>query len=344
MTEAPDDDVVVHPQWQAWVAENLARGAAIDEIVDALVDDGADPDEARTLVAELDRSPAMHEARKLWRRVGALEQIARLRRRHREAQPDGHTTIARRPTPSVEEMLARYWVPGVPVILSDLVTRWPAFERWTPGLLAERLGDETIEACVGRQAAVDPDATWKPLRQVLSVRELMERITAPGRSNDTYVIAKNAALRRPGLRPLLDDIDLPADLFGDHLEPTRMGLWIGPAGTHTPLHHDGDDSMFCQVFGRKRFRLAPPESMPLLDRSRGVYSHWDPADELTPDTPETLLELTLEPGEALFIPSGWWHQVDALDPSISVSVLEWAWPNDFEWYRPGSVLRGSVAP
>ena len=260
---------------------------------------------------------------------------------HLTLQFEGHTEILRRPLPPTDDFLARHVVPGVPVILTDLVTRWPAFHRWTPDALAERLGDERVEACVGRQAAVDPDPQWEPLRQELTVRELMARITATT-GNDTYVIAKNAALRRPGLQPLLDDLVLPPELFGPSPSPARMGLWIGPAGTHTPLHHDGDDSMFCQVLGRKRFRLAPPESLALLDRSRGVYSHWDPRDAAAlADGPERLLELVLAPGEALFIPAGWWHQVDALDPSISVSILDLAWPNDFGWYRPGSLLRGS---
>jgi hypothetical protein len=58
-----------------------------------------------------------------------------------------------------------------------------------------------------------------------------------------------------------------------------MGLWIGSSGTHTPLHHGTDNSVFCQVRGRKRFRLAPPASLGLLDGSRGVYSHWDPRDD-----------------------------------------------------------------
>jgi hypothetical protein len=227
------------------------------------------------------------------------------------------------------------------VVLTDLVTRWPALHRWTPAALAERLGDVLVEACVGREAAVDPDPKWEPLRQELTIRDLMERITGTT-GNDTYVLAKNAALRRPGLQPLLGDLVLPPELFGPSPSPARMGLWIGPAGTHTPLHHDGDDSMFCQVLGRKRVRLAPPESLALLDRSRGVYSHWDPRDEGELEAgPERLLELVLAPGEALFIPSGWWHQLDALDPSISVSILDLAWHNDFGWYRPGSLLRGS---
>lgn len=332
---------VLHPQWQAWAAENLARGAARDDVTRALVEEGAPPVRTRAFVEQLDRSPAMHEARALARRVAALEQIVRLRRDHRTLRAEGHTAIERRPLPPVDEFLARYVVPGVPVVITDLVTRWPALHRWTPAALAERLGDERVEACVGREAAVDPDPQWEPLRQELTIRTLMERITATT-GNDTYVIAKNAALRRSGLRALLGDLVLPPELFGESPSPTRMGLWIGPAGTHTPLHHDGDDSMFCQVLGRKRVRLAPPESLALLDRSRGVYSRWDPRDAAELEAgPERLLELVLAPGEALFIPAGWWHQIDALDPSISVSILDLAWRNDFGWYRPGSLLRGS---
>lgn len=336
-----DEAWVIHPQWEAWAAENLARGAMPDDVTAALVEEGAPLEQARAVVEALERSPAMHQARALGRRAAALEQIVRLRRDHRALQPDGHARITRCPLPPIADFLARHVVPGVPVVITDLVTRWPALTRWTPASLAERLGDVLVEACVGRETATDPDAVWAPLRQELPLRTLLERITTTT-GNDTYVIAKNAALRRPGLRPLLDDLVLPPELFGPSPSPTRMGLWIGPAGTHTPLHHDGDDSMLCQVLGRKRLRLAPPESIALLDRSRGVYSHWDPrtAEELAAG-PEPLLEVELAPGEALFVPAGWWHQVDALDPSISVSILDLAWPNDYGWYHPGSLLRGS---
>ena len=47
----------------------------------------------------------------------------------------------------------------------------------------------------------------------------------------------------------------------------------------------------------------------------------------------------MQPGEALFIPAGWWHQVDALDPSISVTILDFTFTNDYGWYRPGTALR-----
>jgi hypothetical protein len=338
-----DGDWTVHPKWQAWVAENLARSADPAALERTLVDEGVPLEHARACVDDLGAGAAMEEARRLAQRVVALEQIVRLRRDHRGALAAGSTTIERGPLPAASEFLARHWVPGVPAIFTDLVRSWPAFGRWGPRDLVERFGDVVVEACVGRTSIADPDPLWDRLKRDVSIAELVGMLSSAGPANDVYVIAKNAALRRPGLRALLDDIRLPPEIFGHTMQPMRMGLWIGAAGTHTPLHHDGDNSMFCQVVGRKRFRIAPPESLALLDCARGVYSRWDPSDDET-DAPEALIELVLEPGDALFLPAGWWHQVDALDLGISVSILEFAWPNDYGWYRPGSALAGRVKP
>ena len=114
-------------------------------------------------------------------------------------------------------------------------------------------------------------------------------------------------------------------------------LWFGPPGTVTSLHHDTSNILFCQVVGRKRFRLFPPDEPTLLAGARGVYSHIDP------ERPGEALsnawghDEVLAPGEALFLPVGWWHHVRALDLSISVAFNNFAWPNGFEWYKPGTI-------
>jgi ribosomal protein L16 Arg81 hydroxylase len=45
-------------------------------------------------------------------------------------------------------------------------------------------------------------------------------------------------------------------------------------------------------------------------------------------------DIVMEPGEALFLPVGWWHHVTALSTSVSVSFMNFLWPNSFTFHDP----------
>jgi len=45
----------------------------------------------------------------------------------------------------------------------------------------------------------------------------------------------------------------------------------------------------------------------------------------------TIIDLTLEAGEVLFMPVGWWHQVRTLEISTMVSFTNFLFPNSYEW-------------
>jgi hypothetical protein len=281
----------VDPQWRAWAADNLARGAAPEEVVAALVEAGVPAEHARACVASLAQQA-------LARRAAALEQIVRLRAELRGA----HRAIERTSLPDAEQFLSRFWAPGVPAIFTDLVTRWPAFGRWGPQDFVQRFGEVTIEACVSRDRSDDPDVRWAELTEEMTVAELVRRLQAAG--NEAYVTTNNALLRRPEMAPLLHEIDLPAAISGSAMQPRLMGFWFGDAGTHTSFHHDHANAILCQVLGRKRVKLVPPESLTMLRHARGVYSEWNAEEH---DPPPELVEVELAAGEALFLPLGWWH-------------------------------------
>ena len=121
-------------------------------------------------------------------------------------------------------------------------------------------------------------------------------------------------------------------------------MWIGPAGTVTPLHHDTTNILFCQIHGRKRVELiSPQETVLFAEPHYGFYSEVS-LEHIDASSSPALQQMVVKtaivgPGDALFIPAGWWHRVTSLDVSISLSLLAFRRPNDFDWYRPGNLTR-----
>ena len=68
----------------------------------------------------------------------------------------------------------------------------------------------------------------------------------------------------------------------------------------------------------------------MLFRS-GTFTTWNGGQDLPGYTVE------LAPGDAIFLPAGWWHAVTALSPSVSVTTTGFRWSNDFRWYAPGAL-------
>jgi ribosomal protein L16 Arg81 hydroxylase len=153
-------------------------------------------------------------------------------------------------------------------------------------------------------------------------------------TNDVYMISNNRNLEQ-GLSPLLDDVSVPARYLDHRRLAGCVSLWFGPAGTVTPLHHDTTNILFCQIAGRKRVRLIAPFEARVLASARSYYAALD-AECATDMADLDVAEVELAPGDALFLPVGYWHHVRALDASISLSFTNFRWPTRFDWYVPGA--------
>ena len=103
--------------------------------------------------------------------------------------------------------------------------------------------------------------------------------------------------------------------------------------THIPtssLHRDPLTGFLLQVIGRKRLDLYSADQEALVYPHR-AYNNYQPC-WFKPEAPDydvypnardaRCLSVTLEPGELLVQPAGWFHQVYALDnPNMSVSYF-----------------------
>ena len=111
-------------------------------------------------------------------------------------------------------------------------------------------------------------------------------------------------------------------------------IWIGNR-TSVSTHFDLSDNIACVVAGRRRFILFPPDQLPNLyvgplDRTMAgqpasmVPVH-DPDFERYPrfrKALEAAMVAELDPGDAIYIPTLWWHHVDALSP-FNILVNYW---------------------
>ncbi|CAF1308391.1 unnamed protein product, partial [Adineta steineri] len=111
-------------------------------------------------------------------------------------------------------------------------------------------------------------------------------------------------------------------------------LWIGSQGSHTPCHYDTYGINFvAQIVGRKRWLLFPPDSAISQLQTRIPYEESSVYLDIEPMVLDKfhnidVYDITLEPGDVLFVPKHWWHFVSSID-SITISVNSWLkQPND----------------
>lgn len=324
-------------EWRAWLAENLALGCRPAALGRILREAGVPPAWERAELEAAAAHPALVAARRRTARRAGLEQWLDVRSRLHGQSRARHTLEQRDALPPAE-FFERYYACNRPVVLKGLMADWPALGNWSPRSFAERFGDERVEVMVGREADPDHDLRPEHHREELRLREAVERMGARGPTNDIYLVARNALLQRPAFRPLLEELRAPAGIIAPDLSTDAcLHVWLGPAGTFSGLHHDHLNVLFCQVHGRKRFWLIPPFDMPCVYNRRWLLSDVDvraPDLERYPAFAQvSVREVVLGPGDALFLPVGWWHAVLALDASISVSFVSFTLPGQNTHWR-----------
>src|SRR5690606_1306790 len=120
-----------------------------------------------------------------------------------------------------------------------------------------------------------------------------------------------------------------------------VSIWLGNR-TRIAAHHDLPDNIACVVVGHRRFTLFPPEQLPNLyvgpldftpaGQAISLVAFVRPDLQRFPKFAEAVKHAQvaeLGPGDAIFIPSMWWHHIEALD-TFNVLVNYW-WRQNPAW-------------
>lgn len=225
---------------------------------------------------------------------------------------------------------------GLPFLITGLVGKWP-LSALTPATLRERFSHLPVRARVGDyiNTAFAPDRAM----QDMSMLEYLQLVEAGTHALPPY-------LGNLELRELNSLCHWPGYL--GKMGPPRF--WIGPAGTVTPLHCDYDDNIFAQIWGSKRIFLSPPHHDEFLYPSEAnAILFGSPFDPEAPDYGKfplarqaSMVEVIVNPGDMLYVPAGWYHQVRAL--TFSLSSNRWARGLPFALNGDPALLRGPSSP
>lgn len=323
--------------WRADIAANLVKGASPDKIVDAMVAAGVARESAAAEVAAAQRHPYILGAAKIGERLRKRDWLLGVQATLWRLSVGEQLEVARRERPSTEAFLNEHYLAHRPVIITGALHDWPAMEKWSLDYFDEVAGDAEVEVQFGRDRGPDYEHKRERYVREMTLRDYTALIRQTGPTNNFYVTANNGKKNREALAPLWDDIGPISDYLTE-IPGSDGFFWLGPQGTLTPYHHDLTNNLLAQVVGRKRVRMTPSFETPLMRNWLHCYSSWGledlPVGPAREKGKPPIVECVLEPGDILFIPVGWWHHVEALDVSVSMSFTNFKWYNNFvESYR-----------
>jgi Cupin-like domain len=241
-----------------------------------------------------------------------------------------------------------YLIPNKPVLIKGGISHWPAVEKWNFDFFDSEYGDlevplggignDILERRTFREYLANfdqyDDRDLEDLFNRQDVRYLRAFLTL---NEDP-----EQDLRKRILKDLGDDWGLPQFMpqtlymtpaVLENWEPSQLGvsrddmgigMFFSPKGAITELHQDccQSDGFLSQIEGRKRaFLMSPDQSALVEDALKGR----DPSDHGAFPQPRfgnahTAFVADLEPGDLLYIPSLWIHEVYTLSRSISVCI------------------------
>ncbi len=237
---------------------------------------------------------------------------------------------------SPETFVNDYIIPSRPVIITDAMGSF-RLDEFVPERLKEAHGNNLIQVYDDLFTLQSVDKLENYIRKNFNQTQSGKRQYARGYSklkdvkyfwSDGLFDSLSASWKHPGFFPTSSFLvpfvpeDQLVDVTHDYF-PYR-GIFISGKGAKTRLHIDpfNSDALLCQFYGHKSLSLYHPDQLQFLQNEQGEIvdcSNPDPTrfpnfHQATPAFEDELL-----PGEIVYFPNRWAHEVVSMDDSVSIT-------------------------
>ena len=227
---------------------------------------------------------------------------------------------------SSEDFKKNYYFPQRPLIITGLAKQWPAYSKWNWEYLKAMVGNVKV----GLYNNVKSDA-YTPINTADDYKTFGEYIDMIKEGPAAWrIFLFNIFEHAP---QLTKDFTWPEHLMKGFVKKYPM-LFTGGKTSITHMHFDIDLShiLHTQFLGRKRVLLFPHEEqyklyrkpfevLSLADFSNYYHNNGTPDYNNFPALKHANgYDVTLNHGDTLFMPAGYWHHMEYLDSGFAMSL------------------------
>ncbi len=241
-----------------------------------------------------------------------------------------------------DRFFEKYKKPGIPVVLTGV---FQPDTDWNIDYLSHLLSNqEFVLRYYGKARYQQDKRQWTSIgsgvapqtKPFLEYAELLQ--SGEAHEQDIY-LAKCPIHDTPLIETeAIEDYKTAMNQIGFTQPASTMNLWVGPGGHVESLHYDVMDGTLIQLHGSKRVVLFPRSQLSNLYPFPFYVHLWHGLrlrswfSQVYPDRPDYeafpklkaamqhRIEVILNPGEVLYIPAGWWHEISALGDEMVCSV------------------------
>ncbi|CAH4006589.1 unnamed protein product [Pieris brassicae] len=226
-----------------------------------------------------------------------------------------------------EDFYKNFMLNNSPCVIKNVCGNWKAYNEWVLNneinckYFIQNYGD--YEAPVADCEKIDYNAQCK---FTMEVKEFMEYLKHKNKENLLYLKDWHLKAKLKQMNVRNDFYKVPEYFASDWLneyaedngEDDFQFVYIGPKDSWTPLHADvyTSYSWSVNIVGKKKWVLFPPGEEDKLRDSLGnlpILFNKENYENIR------YLEVIQERGDAIFVPTGWHHQVLNLYDTISIN-------------------------